>query len=284
MTPECAPYLCRLDRLQRVVIGGLDGPCAESLVVLRLPPVSRQQFANEGGNDVGRNPSGTEARRNLAWFERSRENRRERRHVHFETRAQLRRGFGFSELQPDIARQIFLGRDVTAAGHLVDDSRPGGGSGLGRKAAGTADMIDVHAPQLIEASEQRLFRIRGDGGSTARANGASVKEWRLAITAIPVRFFKRAEKRQDRTPMIEAASGARAVDRAETHAKAVIKPVEFPLGLRQDLVIGIVDLMADDLFGLKVEFEQGARPRAYVAAFRALNQGDRALSLIGCRR
>src|SRR5215813_2989214 len=117
MTPERAPYLRRLDRLQSVVIGGLDGPCANSLVVLRLPPVSRQQFANEGGNDVGRNPSGTEARRDLAGFERSRKNGRERRHVSLKTRAQLRRGFGFSELQPDIARQIFLVRDVTAAGH-----------------------------------------------------------------------------------------------------------------------------------------------------------------------
>src|SRR5262249_58391214 len=104
------------------------------------------------------------------------------------------------------------------------------------------------------------------------------KQGVFAKPAIPVRFFERAEKRQDRTPMIEAASRARAVDRAETHAKAVIKPVEFPLGLRQDLVIDIVDLMADDMFGLKIEFEQGARPRERVAAFRGVNQGARALS------
>ena len=80
--------------------------------------------------------------------------------------------------------------------------------------------------------------------------------------------------------MLEAASGARAVDRAETHAEAVVKPVEFPLGVRQDLVIGIVDLMADDLFGLKIEFEQSARPRARVAAFRIVNKGAGTLSLI----
>jgi len=96
---------------------------------------------------------------------------------------------------------------------------------------------------------------------------------RLAITAVPVQFFKGVKKRQDRAPMIEAASGAWAVDRAETHAEAVIKPVEFPLGVRKDLVISIVDLMADDMFGLKIEFEQGARPRARVAAFRTVNQG-----------
>src|SRR5262249_60588932 len=106
------------------------------------------------------------------------------RHVRLETRAQLRRGFGFSELQRDIARQIFLGRDVTAAGHLVDDSRQGGGGRLGRKATGASDMIDVHAPELIEASEQRLFRIRGDGDSPARANGARLVKRLLAVTAI----------------------------------------------------------------------------------------------------
>src|SRR6266545_6293131 len=116
MTSECATGLGRLDRLQRMVIGWLDGPCAQSLVVLRLPTVSWQQFANEGCNDVGRDPSGTEARRDLARFERGRENGRERRHVRLETRAQLRRGFGFSELQPDIARQIFFGCDVPSSG------------------------------------------------------------------------------------------------------------------------------------------------------------------------
>jgi hypothetical protein len=102
----------------------------------------------------------------------------------------------------------------------------------------------------LQALQQRVFRAVRCRALSERANGARVKERSFAPAAVCTRFFKGAQKGQDRVLGFKAARRARMIDRAVATTNSIIAPVQLALSLGQRLIIGGVKLQPNDLFGL----------------------------------